>query len=149
MPARIREQWVAERFTAAELLVGVRVVGADPHDLGVEGMEALQVPLKALGLDRAAFGEIARIEIEDQPLPVEVTQAPLGFDGAIGAGNNAGEREWRCRQVKLRQGTAHRKSLPGTSQQAQGRSTKREEQIAAVQRNPGELPGLKLRSWPG
>ena len=77
LPARIREQWVAERLTAAELLVGVRVVGADPHDLGVEGMEALQVPLKALGLDRAAFGEIARIEIEDQPLPVEVTQACL------------------------------------------------------------------------
>jgi hypothetical protein len=61
-------------------------------------VELLEIALEAAGLDGAALGEIARIEIEHQPTTPEVSQA-AGARHAI-------EVEIRGRLIQGRQGAA-------------------------------------------
>jgi hypothetical protein len=57
--------------------VGIGVVGADAHHLGLGGMEGAQFALEAAGLERAATGEILWLEVENQPPAPEILQAAL------------------------------------------------------------------------
>jgi hypothetical protein len=77
-------------------------------------MECFEIALEAARLDRAAFREIARIEVEHQPAAGKVAEAALrGFSFATAARHHALQREIGSGLIKGGQNPSNAKGLPG------------------------------------
>ena len=71
---RVGEQFDLEFVLADELLMGVRRIWAAAVNNCPEFLEFLHAQCKVAGLDGAAGGVVARVEIEYQPLACHVAQ---------------------------------------------------------------------------
>src|SRR5262249_19113590 len=88
-------QLEAEAFLRAEVLVRLRGVHADSDDDGVGRLVLRQVALEVMGFERAAGGEVLRIEVQNDPLPAKVLELR-------GLAFLAGQRERRTRRADSR-----------------------------------------------
>src|SRR4051794_40649781 len=74
MLRRIGEDLEAESFFRAEAFVRIDVVFADADDDGVLRLVLRQVALEVVRFERATRGEVLRVEVEDDPLALELVE---------------------------------------------------------------------------
>lgn len=102
LPGRIGEQGEGQALTAAELCMGIGVIGTDAYYRCTSCPEGGEITLKTPGLQRAAACEIPWIEVEHKPAAAEVGQLDPGFNApAAGPRCDADETEVGGRLVAL------------------------------------------------